>query len=1102
MFEKRPKYTLRKLSVGLASVMIGSTVLMVNSPKVHAGTVDSSATQIGDVEKTTPEYQAGKTKKVSESGTTGEDTKNSKPVVTSSNLAETTTPSTEKKEQTKPDGTPVDPNQKGSSETQAKRTKAFAITPAAAPAAAQNTQADDDFTMPKASTEADSPIENRSNATEPVKNSTGEFQIWISGTGKDGKEYNSGLIGDNTTIVLDASKLDLDTVSYNLIYENKKGDNIDPGFYTSMNDKVATYGDILMAKKKSGDQVTDVKIPSYSGNSNDRINLWNLKTNLGDKLRIKAKINYVNNGSLTFIPGAATYYYAVEGYHNLIPAGQVSVSFINGPENIEKPDNPTETGNIVVDKPSTSMTDPETDTNPLLYGYRDKDSLDKNSNWYKITTGQVAEYLRFRGKDGKEYTTRYLNEDNHNQFLIDTTKLDPNSLEMIVVYQHQTDDTKKNPMLWFSFGDSKQLSVDTRRVDAKTGFKVEDSLGKKHDLKYMLPSDAGKYKTYDEYLEKGGKLEDVKNLYFNDGGYEKGETIKVTIPLKFNGYASGENADSGNISVTDYNTFTTKRLFVRFAQPLFKISNMDQKVTARVMGHVLTENGKGQTWVLQPEADKWLEEAGITGKDLFIDDPTYTYKLDYIIYHAPDIKVTPKDNLSMVYTGGGFVISLRKAQDVLSKHGYSVQFAKSNKDGSFEAMPYYLYDKIDGAIPVDHDDDNVKPNPNTPSTGIKMYISVIPTILVNPDLHYTVGDKVKDVNGNETTDWDPLNEGKPDTNKDALLKAYNDAGYDSFKQRNPGDFFGVIGEKSLTALNPRGGDKGADGVDNPGLTVTIVYQASKDAKGELVDKVDLTKAGIYTVTYSRVFFGPQTRPDNSLINLIAINGGKQGEMILNQGKVYVDPAPETETKQVTRTINYVEDGNESNVLHDPTVQTVTFTRTKSVDIETGKISYTDWTAKDGASFAEVTAPTIPGYTATQAKVDAQAVTVDSENVTVKVTYKKNQTPVKPVTPDNPDTTTDTEHIVIPKDQDKDNGSKDNGNKDADSSDTTKQVEHLTNKENGKQEVQKLSTSPVSENQANAQLPQTGEKNNLATALIAAGLGLTALAGMLFFRKKN
>ncbi|KRK07163.1 hypothetical protein FC52_GL001281 [Lactobacillus pasteurii DSM 23907 = CRBIP 24.76] len=119
-----------------------------------------------------------------------------------------------------------------------------------------------------------------------------------------------------------------------------------------------------------------------------------------------------------------------------------------------------------------------------------------------------------------------------------------------------------------------------------------------------------------------------------------------------------------------------------------------------------------------------------------------------------------------------------------------------------------------------------------------------------------------------------------------------------------------------------------------------------------------------------------------------------------------------------------------------------------------------------------------------------------------VEEKSSAEKLDPTVPDNPDTTNDAEDIVIPKDQDKDNGSKDNGNKDADSSDTTKQVEHLTNKANGKQEVQKLSASPVSENQANAQLPQTGEKNNLATALIAAGLGLIALAGRLFSRKKN
>ena len=40
MLERVPKYTLRKLSVGLASVMIGSGILM-NSPKVLADTTNS-----------------------------------------------------------------------------------------------------------------------------------------------------------------------------------------------------------------------------------------------------------------------------------------------------------------------------------------------------------------------------------------------------------------------------------------------------------------------------------------------------------------------------------------------------------------------------------------------------------------------------------------------------------------------------------------------------------------------------------------------------------------------------------------------------------------------------------------------------------------------------------------------------------------------------------------------------------------------------------------------------------------------------------------------------------------------------------------------------
>ncbi|WP_229265818.1 YSIRK-type signal peptide-containing protein [Lactobacillus crispatus] len=46
--EIRPKYTLRKLSVGLASVMIGSTILL-SSQQVHAADTSTTNTETTDV---------------------------------------------------------------------------------------------------------------------------------------------------------------------------------------------------------------------------------------------------------------------------------------------------------------------------------------------------------------------------------------------------------------------------------------------------------------------------------------------------------------------------------------------------------------------------------------------------------------------------------------------------------------------------------------------------------------------------------------------------------------------------------------------------------------------------------------------------------------------------------------------------------------------------------------------------------------------------------------------------------------------------------------------------------------------------------------------
>lgn len=41
MIEKRPKYCLRKLSVGLASVMVGSVLFLNSVQEVHADATDN-----------------------------------------------------------------------------------------------------------------------------------------------------------------------------------------------------------------------------------------------------------------------------------------------------------------------------------------------------------------------------------------------------------------------------------------------------------------------------------------------------------------------------------------------------------------------------------------------------------------------------------------------------------------------------------------------------------------------------------------------------------------------------------------------------------------------------------------------------------------------------------------------------------------------------------------------------------------------------------------------------------------------------------------------------------------------------------------------------
>ena len=93
----------------------------------------------------------------------------------------------------------------------------------------------------------------------------------------------------------------------------------------------------------------------------------------------------------------------------------------------------------------------------------------------------------------------------------------------------------------------------------------------------------------------------------------------------------------------------------------------------------------------------------------------------------------------------------------------------------------------------------------------------------------------------------------------------------------------------------------------------------------------------------------------------------------------------TETKTVTQTINYVYE--EDNTLAAPEKKsTLTFSREIKTDEVTKNTTPEAWTPSTG-TFPEVVSPTVDGYTPDKAKVDAENVTANQDDITVTVKYK-------------------------------------------------------------------------------------------------------------------
>ncbi|HFI0077852.1 TPA: Rib/alpha-like domain-containing protein, partial [Streptococcus suis] len=95
------------------------------------------------------------------------------------------------------------------------------------------------------------------------------------------------------------------------------------------------------------------------------------------------------------------------------------------------------------------------------------------------------------------------------------------------------------------------------------------------------------------------------------------------------------------------------------------------------------------------------------------------------------------------------------------------------------------------------------------------------------------------------------------------------------------------------------------------------------------------------------------------------------------------------TRTVTRTIEYKyidENGAEASAT---VTQTVTFTRTATVDMVTGQVTYADWTT-DNASLAQVDSPVIDGYTPNLSSIPAMTVDPNQSDIHTVVIYNADE----------------------------------------------------------------------------------------------------------------
>ena len=878
MLERVPKYTLRKLSVGLASVMIGSGILM-SSPKVLADTTNSD-------EGTSHVVQEDKNK--TSGAIQGQKTDSKADVQGSSDtpVAETAT------------------GNKNESENEL----------AKAPAGSTSASASDTAETPDPTTPSDSTsmaIVNDKNKLDKnwIQLDNGKAQIYFTVKGNDQKPYVTSFMDKDVKSTLYTKRFDPNSLELHIEYQNGDKD-AGPGLVLVWDDKdlqlnTSRIGaENLVYTTNSG--VKDY-VPVSPGNGFYKsYNEWSKEEQ--EKLHLISLWQKVPANS-TF---TATLPFKYVGNADVVKSTRVDAYL--KPYSTTLTFDPFELHPEQIDPAPKPTTDDATTTTGVY-----NNPLVTSSDWIKMVHGNAIGYYTAKGKDGKTYVTGYAAPKGNSQSIFNVDQIDLNSLEFHLLYHNGDKEVKSG--LWFNFADNKAIAIDTSRLGAD-GPQLKSQQGWSYKWAINGPKDGGiYYNSWAEYLNAHNNVGDqATNISLTGVALKPDDTIEFNIPVKYIGQLSARTPSLRfEQDIDDYGSgFTRNSASLYFTTVKKDLSEVKRVVLLPT--EFMGEQSGESDWKLVKEISKDMPN---DGWDAFKISNFPTYKGSF------NMDSLPKGDLpSVVYGSAQYYIDLSKIQEIFASHGYTVKYANNN--GKAQEMPFYAYATIPLAKRIDDD----RPVYNDPSIWV-IHVQAVPAISLNKDQHYVADPNAKP--------WDT-------TSMIDEIYAADDAG-----QRKTRDQLEKLPKTDVD--------------------ISYEYQAPGAATAAAVDKVDLTKAGVYTVTYSHTY--------------------ADGRVVKDSRKVYVDGVKQ-ETKDITRTIIvHTPNGSDQKVI-----QTATLAREVILDAITGEIkSAGKWST---AKWETYSAPDFKGYTPDVAQVEEATVTKDTQDTTVEINYAANdqQTHVIYVDDDN------------------------------------------------------------------------------------------------------